>query len=477
MEISHGGKTLSYVAGLGWIPRGPSDQPTLVGDNVYFDQALLDYFGFTLPRLDDIRSSSGGTVRLVFDISGLAGDSSLQALQGKGRLQDNSVLTLKLPKLLLPLSLPDLPQGLELDLSDQNGQTILKLSGPALVYDVFSLEGPTRLVVDVTPFHEAHVQPQTKTLAPGVVYKTFAASTEVGESAVHVLEIAPGSGQFKVVASPDNPEKVSDLAGSAFAAINAGYFDTKTFQAIGLLVINHTFLSLPFLNRASVGFGLGAPVISRVDVRFSVTLDGQSYQSRSADGSSDILALDHTAGDSVGAPTQGVIVAQHGRVVSNTIGPRTVPSGGFALAYAPDDRALALINPGEPASFELHFSPPDFAQVSYAVEAGPLLVKDGYPAYDPKSESFETGTRVVDGYTQQAAIGVKADGTVILLTADNMDARDLIPLFLSLGATNAMRLDSGSSATLYAAGKVLNRRFERPVVSAIVFINNQNAQR
>jgi hypothetical protein len=467
---------LTYVAGLGWIPSGPSDQPTIVGDSVYFDKALLDYFGFTLPRLSDIRSSSGGTVRLVLDISGLAADSGLQELQGKGRLQDGGVLTLKLPKLLLPLSLPDLPQGLELNLSDQGGRSVLELSGPGMVYHVFSLTHPTRLVIDVTPFHTANVKPQTKTLAPGVVYKVFSAPTEVGESAVHMLEIAPGSGQFKVVASPDDPEKVSDLAGGAFAAINAGYFNTKTFQAIGLLVIDHTLLSLPFLHRASIGFGLGAPLISRVSVRFSVTLGGQSYQSRGADGDGSILALGHTAGDSIGAPTQGVIVAQNGQVISNTIGPKAVPPGGFAFAYTPDSRALALVNSGAPVSFELHFSPPGFGEASYAVEAGPLLIKDGYPAYDPKSESFATGTRVVDGYTQQAAIGVKADGTVILLTADNMDARDLIPLFLSLGATDAMRLDSGSSATLYAAGKVLNRHFERHVVSAIVFMTaSQNA--
>ena len=38
------------------------------------------------------------------------------------------------------------------------------------------------------------------------------------------------------------------------------------------------------------------------------------------------------------------------------------------------------------------------------------------------------------------------------------------------GASEAMRLDSGSSTTLFVGGQVVNRRTERRVVSAIVFV-------
>lgn len=70
--------------------------------------------------------------------------------------------------------------------------------------------------------------------------------------------------------------------------------------------------------------------------------------------------------------------------------------------------------------------------------------------------------------TQQAAIGVRADGSVVLVAAESMVAADLVPLLQQLGVRDALRLDSGGSTTLYAAGEVVNRRSEREVANAIV---------
>jgi exopolysaccharide biosynthesis protein len=103
------------------------------------------------------------------------------------------------------------------------------------------------------------------------------------------------------------------------------------------------------------------------------------------------------------------------------------------------------------------------------VEAGPLLLKDGRPAFEPEREAFARGVRILDEVTQQAAIGVRADGTVLLVAAEAMVAADLVALFEALGARDAMRLDSGGSTTLVADGLVLNRRTERAVANAIVW--------
>jgi len=64
----------------------------------------------------------------------------------------------------------------------------------------------------------------------------------------------------------------------------------------------------------------------------------------------------------------------------------------------------------------------------------------------------------------------------LLVAADNMVARELVPLFLSLGARYAMRLDSGTRSTLYAAGRIINRSSERPIVSAIVLVPTKIGQ-
>ena len=377
---------------------------------------------------------------------------------------------MRLPKLLLPVELPDPYRGVELELSETATGTDLSLRAGDAAYDVFALGNPTRLVIDVTPVSYAEVEEKTVELRPGVVYRHFAAPTEIGSSEVHALELSPQVGEFRVVGESEAPGPVSQLASGAFAAINAGYFDMQTFDAIGLLKVDHGLLSLPSRSRASIGFGQGT-VIDRVAAKLSVRLGSKLYNLTTY---AETVQVHTTEGQQVGHPTRGVITVANGRVTANRIGPLTVPEDGFALVYEPKIRDLALVNEGDPASYSVTFQPASFGTSRYAVEAGPLLVAQGQPAFEPDQEQFERGQRILDQYTQQAAVGVKADGTVLFVAADNMIAEELVPLMLSLGAEQAMRLDSGGSTTLYVDGEVVNRERERRVVSAIVFVPYAN---
>ena len=459
---------LSYVEGLGWSSGLTLDPLVVVGDEVYGSDALLQFLGIASPRLAGVRFGGSGTVRVVFDLQGL---SAPLELVGQGRLQAGATLRLTLPELLLPLELPDPYRGVAVEVTG-GPTTTVEVTGPEAFYSVFSLETPSRLVLDITPVAQSDVRDETRVLRPGVTWRTFSAPTAVGSSAVQLLEIAPTAGEFRVVGSAETPSTVSNLADGAFAAINAGYFDTRTFDAIGLLKVDYGLLSLPSRSRASVGFGLGGTVIDRVDAKVNVRLNGRRVVGVSSAASE--VSVHTAAGTRVGLPTDGVVTVSGGRVVANRTGPQTVPPQGFALVYEPGLRELALADAGDTASYEVDFSPQSFGAVRYAVEAGPLLVAAGRPAFDPEAEAFERGERILDVYTQQAAIGVRADGTVLLVAADNMVAEELVPLFLALGATAAMRLDSGSSTTLVVEGRVLNRASERKVVSAIVFVPYAN---
>ena len=461
--------SVTYVEGLGW--RTPSDLPAplIVENEAYATTELLTALGVNLPRLNGVRVGGSGTVRLVLDLGG-ASEASLTPLERKGRLQPDEVLRLRLPALLLPFELPDPYRGVELELSETALGTDLSLRAGEATYDVFALGEPTRLVIDVTPVSYAEVEEKTVELRPGVVYKNFAAPTGIGSSEVHAVELSPQAGEFRVVGESEEPGPVSRLASGAFAAINAGYFDTKTFDAIGLLKVDHGLLSLPSRSRASIGFGLET-VIDRVAANLSVRLGSKLYSTSTF---AETVQVYTSGGRKVGQPTQGVITVANGRVTANRIGPLTVPEDGFALVYEPKIRDLALVNEGDPASYSVTFQPASFGTSRYAVEAGPLLVAQGRPAFEPDREQFERGQRILDQYTQQAAVGVKADGTVLFVAADNMIAEELIPLMLSLGAEQAMRLDSGGSTTLFVDGEVVNRERERRVVSAIVFVPYAN---
>lgn len=465
IELDYGGRHLTYVEGLGWLDGVRADPPRLSPDGVLVDGSVLDALGVTLPRLSDVRFGGDGSVRVVVDVKGLAPDA-LAGLAAEGDVARGNPLTLHLPPLLLPATSPDPYRGLEVAVDPEPGGVRLDLSGPAFHYRVFTLAQPTRLVIDVVPQQQAALPELTRTLAPGVSYRRFNAPSASGTSVVHLISVAPGAAELRVVGASREPHTLSQLAVGAVAAINAGYFDPQTFAAVGLLRVDFGTLSLPTRSRAAIAFGPAGATIARLSAHLSLQVDGRTVDV--GDSSDGQVGIATAPGALVGGPRVGVITAQQGVVIGNTIGPRSVPTGGFALVYPPDRRALARIDAGSTVALNLQLLPAAFDAAPYAVEAGPLLVQGGQAAFDPSQEGFPSGQRILDAVTQQSAIGIRPDGTVLLVVAESMRASDLVPLFLRLGARDAMRLDSGSSATLVADGEPLNRRLERRVVSAIV---------
>lgn len=308
-----------------------------------------------------------------------------------------------------------------------------------------------------------------RTVAPGVVHREIRVATQAGTSRVHIVEVAPDQGEWRVVGTSGETRPTVVWASGGLAAINGGYFDTGSREAIGLMIVDGVWHSMPSRGRAAVGFGADGVVIDRVSTRYAVWADGQLLLSNAHPAAAEVV-VNSTSQAWSGHAGMGVIsMDAEGRVLSNRVGPVRVPEDGSTLAYPPDQRALALVETGQQLRTQVSVEPTAFARVRYAVEAGPLLVKDGVAAFAPELEAFALGVRILDDITQQAAIGVRADGTVLLVAAETMVAADLVPLFLQLGVRDAMRLDSGGSTTLVAGGEVLNRRSERAVVNAIVW--------
>lgn len=469
VTLKYGAYHETYVPGLGWLSSLPADPPLVVGDDVLVNSSVLDALGVNLPRLEGFRTSGGAELRIVLDLPALTA-AQLATARTSGSLAAGQALTIDLPPLLLPATSLDDTADVIVDLSSWDGGTRLRVSGPELSYNVFPLDNPTRLVLDLTPKRDlTTVTEVERQVSAGVTYRRFKATTLSGASVVHLVSVAPNAGEFRVVGESQVGQTVQQLSSGALIGLNAGYFDTSTFAAIGYLLIDHGLLSLPSRNRASVAFSFGgAPLIDRVDA--DVKLHTSQGEVRVGSTANDGVQVVRKAGSFAGNGTKGVLLINGTQVVENKIGPRRVPEGGYALVYPPDNRELALLDSGDTVFLDANMRPAAFQGARYAVEAGPLLIKDGQPAYQPTLESFATGERILDGLTQQAAIGVTADGTTLLLVAETMRAADLIPLFISLGADRAMRLDSGSSTTLVVEGKVVNRAVQRRVVSAIVLV-------
>ena len=125
------------------------------------------------------------------------------------------------------------------------------------------------------------------------------------------------------------------------------------------------------------------------------------------------------------------------------------------------------------------------------VQAGPLLVSEGRSLIgDEDLEGFSAGAAQFDsditvGRYPRCALGV-SDGELLALCCDGrrsgvdagLELAELARLLISLGATEAINLDGGGSATLVHRGHLLNRPYSnedqpapesRPVVTALLF--------
>ncbi len=452
---------------------------------MYVQGDVLDALAVTLPRLNGARSSGGGTVRVVFDFSVL--DAAQLGGLRTGVLTPERPLKLRLPPLLVPQTLPERLQGLSLTVTDEPDATTVQLTGPAGRYTVFTLENPTRLVVDLKgdpDVSEALLDAQegllnrltepregSRDLGGGATLRAFSTPTVAGNSQVDLVEIAPNRGSFGLRGGSYSLRTPTELTGGALVGLNASYFDPDTGRSIGLLKEKGGLEGLPSRLRAAVGFGFGRPVVGRPEATLAVTVGGRRFQI----GLKEERVVLHTTPRAwVGSPRQGaVVVSAAGRVLENKVGPRRVPTGGFVLSYLPEERALALINEGDTLSYRLETVPSVWRVVPEAVEAGPLLVSGGRSAYRPAVEAFDTQDREsnINRRTTRAALGVRRDGTVLLLVATQMTAAELVPLFLSLDAEDALQLDSGGSSTLVVAGEVVNRPalLQRRVATVITY--------
>jgi len=88
-----------------------------------------------------------------------------------------------------------------------------------------------------------------------------------------------------------------------------------------------------------------------------------------------------------------------------------------------------------------------------AVGAGPRLLTDGKISVDPAGEGF-TSKKILNMCMARSAVGVKADGTVILVTTV-ASIENLAQVMKNLGAHNAMNLDGGASSGLWYKGKYI----------------------
>ena len=154
---------------------------------------------------------------------------------------------------------------------------------------------------------------------------------------------------------------------------------------------------------------------------------------------------------------QDVVDAYYGEVVS-------IPENGFVLCekkrrdeeYTTKwETFFEEVSVGDLVQVSVTYEGASTQDIDMAFSCGPTVVKDG-KAYGNtstyKQEGF-TEARVLYGLTKRIGIGIKEDGSILIVTVQHATLFGLSQIMTVLGCRDAMNLDGGASTALYVDGE------------------------
>jgi exopolysaccharide biosynthesis protein len=283
----------------------------------------------------------------------------------------------------------------------------------------------------------------------------------------------------------------------ALAAVNAGFFRTDgpyKGEPAGIVIMAGRILSEPYRRRPGLAVSNrgGRTRLAVVDAEVRIQAVASKGARRPVDGVNrprlgDELILFTPEFDrtTLTGPDGAEAVVERGRVVAiaRGRGNSAVPRAGWVLSGHGKAAAWVRANVRVGARLELRsdirFEPRPAFTPEFVVGGGPRLVRDGRAA---PSGPEAGGPGFIETRHPRTAVGVRADGRILLVTVDGrqpersvgMTIPELAGLLLELGAVEAINMDGGGSTTMVAGGRVVNSPSdltgERPVGDALLVL-------
>lgn len=252
------------------------------------------------------------------------------------------------------------------------------------------------------------------------------------------------------------------------AAINGNFFDAyKTLTPYSTIVRNGELLKMV---GHDPGFYVTADgrrgVVSSSQATLTLTANGTPfsawYQNHTpVNDSSGIYVFTPLYGPNVELNGGSYAAVSGGKVVDAQLaaGQVNIPQDGYLIYFGKDSGAVSYIQSHVPVGADVAvqtvFKAPELQgkEVVQMVAAGPLLVKDGKLAVEESLANYSEA-KILTQAAQRSAIGVKADQTVLMVTA-TASVRQLAAAMLELGCVEATNLDGGASSALYVNGNTV----------------------
>lgn len=383
-----------------------------------------------------------------------------------------------------------------LPLPGQGTRLVLDLAYPIPSWEELGwelqLDGSYQLTIRV---NRRFVQQQEVLVAQGVKFGVQRRGELFGPVMVNFLTVAPREPLLNLRiglgrGGTQGLETVSAIVRrlGALAGVNGTFFHTNGLP-LGLLVDKGVLISPPVYDRtAFLILDDGSAGMDRAALRTRVMLpDGMLLvQGVNRQRKNDEVVIYNEAFGPVTPRSPAVceLVVRDGVVVKVAQGGTPLLPGTVVVAGEPTNR-LKLVRAGQPVDvvWELSLLGNQVtlpgSRVHFALGAGPRLLANGQLQVTAEEERFRPD--VAMGRAPRTALGVTADGGLLLVTVDGrqgnlavgMTLEELARLMLELGAKEAMNLDGGGSTTMVVQGRVVNTPSagtERAVGNALLVI-------
>ena len=314
--------------------------------------------------------------------------------------------------------------------------------------------------------------------SPGVppLGVTYAVSP-AGKSKLHLVSLDPTRFTPKVLAAPWGGAKTTlefarDIG--AVVAVNGGYFDPPSLQAVDYLVSSSRLLSYWRGSRAGVGFTPSGLLWGAPRSRLIFEVGGGKYTVNSIQPTPNSKYLTMFVGDGfnrVGGLGFTTLIVAGGAITLSSDAAFTPALGAVTLTFDPN--ALPALNVsstiGSSAAVTIASSDAVWLGATEALAAGPRLVSGGAFAVNGKLEGFDTSGEIWRA-TRQVAFGVDARGWYVVAMLELGTPEEFASALIAAGLRDALRMDSGSSAQVALSGGLIGARWARTVPNALAFV-------
>ena len=352
-------------------------------------------------------------------------------------------------------------------------------------YKVLKYTEPNRLVIDV---YRIELIRQEKTLAKDVIYTYIQDEMNGMQIQASLLSIAPKAKfelrPFSAAGAYNGRGYLSREATrrKLKAAVNSSYFDSDGW-VIGVNKDKGNFMSVDSTPRSAyVDNGKARFVVKDVAYNGALHFKGGELAIKGMNRArigEDVVLFNEYYGKSTKTNQWGrEIKIRDGKViaVSNkgnmTIEPGTVVVSAHGLANKYLLRSIAV---GDEVNLVQELNVPTANESSIVVGGGPLILEAG--KVNVRSKEEQIARDIAIGRAPRTAIGLKQDGTVLVLVVDGrstnskgLTLQELATYFLRLGARDAVNLDGGGSSVMVINGEIVNKPsdgWERPVSMAL----------